>query len=77
MVEWGWRIPFLLVSPLGIAFHFYIKLKLDDSPAYQQMESATLLIRSRASHSLVFRNTASACFPALRHDGQLRGFYWF
>ena len=39
VISWGWRIPFLLAGPLGIAFHFYIKFKLDDSPAYQEMEA--------------------------------------
>lgn len=41
VIAWGWRIPFLLAGPLGVAFHFYIKFRLDDSPAYQEMESGS------------------------------------
>lgn len=36
--EWGWRIPFLLSAPL-LAISLWIRLKLNESPAYQQMEA--------------------------------------
>ena len=35
--EWGWRIPFLLAGPLGFIAH-YIRTKLEDSPAFKEME---------------------------------------
>jgi MFS family permease len=36
--EWGWRIPFLL-SALLLAMSLWIRLKLNESPAYQRMEA--------------------------------------
>ncbi|RZJ05075.1 MAG: MFS transporter [Brevundimonas sp.] len=35
--EWGWRIPFLL-SALLLIVSLWIRLKLNESPAYQRME---------------------------------------
>ncbi len=37
IIEWGWRIPFLLAGPLGFIAH-YIRTKLEDSPAFKEME---------------------------------------
>jgi MHS family proline/betaine transporter-like MFS transporter len=34
---WGWRVPFLLAGPLGIV-GLYLRLKVDESPAYQQVK---------------------------------------
>ena len=36
--SWGWRIPFLL-SILLLIFSVYIRLKLNESPVFQQMKS--------------------------------------
>ena len=36
--NWGWRIPFL-VSILLLVFSVYIRLKLNESPLFQQMKS--------------------------------------
>ena len=36
--EWGWRIPFLLSAVL-LAISLWIRLKLNESPAYQRMEA--------------------------------------
>ena len=36
MQSWGWRIPFLLAGPLGLIGR-YIRVHLEDSPAYQAM----------------------------------------
>ncbi|WP_419228816.1 MFS transporter [Gordonia sp. CPCC 205515] len=38
MTEWGWRIPFLIAGPMGL-IGLYLRLKLEDSPAYlRQLE---------------------------------------
>lgn len=36
--EWGWRVPFLL-SALLLAISLWIRLKLNESPAYRRMEA--------------------------------------
>jgi MFS transporter, MHS family, proline/betaine transporter len=38
MVSWGWRIPFLVAGPLG-GIGLYLRLKLDETPAFQRLES--------------------------------------
>lgn len=35
MLSWGWRIPLLLSAPLGLAA-LYLRLRLDESPAFRQ-----------------------------------------
>jgi MFS transporter, MHS family, proline/betaine transporter len=37
--SWGWRIPFLIAGPLGL-IGFYLRNKLEDTPAFQQAELA-------------------------------------
>ena len=36
--QWGWRIPFL-VSLILLVFSVYIRLKLNESPVFQQMKA--------------------------------------
>jgi len=47
MDDWGWRIPFLLAGPLGIV-GIYLRLKLDDTPAYLKLEEGTVHISEAA-----------------------------
>ncbi|MFE9431170.1 MFS transporter [Streptomyces sp. NBC_01281] len=35
MIAWGWRLPFLIAGPLGV-IGLYMRLKLEESPAFQQ-----------------------------------------
>ncbi|MES1927024.1 MFS transporter [Salinisphaera sp. T31B1] len=36
--DWGWRIPFLVAGPLGL-IGLYLRLKLEDSPAFENMKA--------------------------------------
>ncbi|AJC58146.1 MFS transporter [Streptomyces sp. 769] len=38
MLAWGWRIPFLVAGPLGLV-GLYLRLRLDETPAFQKLES--------------------------------------
>ncbi|WP_434590128.1 glycine betaine/L-proline transporter ProP [Streptomyces sp. A5-4] len=38
MESWGWRIPFLVAGPLGLV-GLYLRLKLDETPAFQKLEN--------------------------------------
>ncbi|MEU2060738.1 MFS transporter [Streptomyces sp. NPDC013455] len=35
MLSWGWRVPFLIAGPLGV-IGLYMRLKLEESPAFQK-----------------------------------------
>ncbi|TDQ05489.1 MFS transporter [Labedaea rhizosphaerae] len=37
MQSWGWRIPFLIAGPLGLV-GLYLRLKLEDTPLFQELE---------------------------------------
>jgi MHS family proline/betaine transporter-like MFS transporter len=37
MLSWGWRIPFLVSAPLGLV-GLYLRLKLEETPAYEQLD---------------------------------------
>ncbi|MYU14704.1 glycine betaine/L-proline transporter ProP [Streptomyces sp. SID8361] len=36
MVDWGWRVPFLVAGPLGL-IGLYMRLRLEETPAFQQV----------------------------------------
>ncbi|UQA97974.1 MFS transporter [Streptomyces halobius] len=38
MLHWGWRIPFLIAGPLGLV-GLYLRVKLDETPAFQKLEA--------------------------------------
>lgn len=38
MLSWGWRVPFLLSAPLGLAT-FYMRRRLDESPGYKSIDA--------------------------------------
>lgn len=40
MESWGWRLPFLVAGPLGLV-GLYLRLRLDETPAFQKMEDET------------------------------------
>ncbi|MGE0215840.1 MFS transporter [Mycolicibacterium sp.] len=39
MSSWGWRVPFLLAGPLGIA-GLYLRLKIEDTPEFKALVAA-------------------------------------
>ena len=47
---WGWRLPFLLAAPMGLIGR-YIRLKLEDTPKFQEMEQK---VESNAPLSILF-----------------------
>ncbi|WP_072687856.1 MFS transporter [Rhodococcus marinonascens] len=49
LVDWAWRIPFLLAGPLGL-IGLYLRLRLEETPAFEQMKRAE-------EHSLAAEST--------------------
>ncbi|MFD6517689.1 MFS transporter [Rhodococcus sp. NPDC060176] len=45
MNDWGWRIPFLLAGPLGLA-GLFVRMRLEDSPAYQELQKEDTVAES-------------------------------
>ena len=52
MLAWGWRIPLLLGAPFGM-LALYLRLRIKESPAYEQVSSSTPVDRGWQQ----FRNT--------------------
>ncbi|WP_299536226.1 glycine betaine/L-proline transporter ProP [uncultured Streptomyces sp.] len=47
MTDWGWRIPFYVAGPLGL-IGLYMRLKLEETPAFQREEEVRAEARSSA-----------------------------
>jgi MHS family proline/betaine transporter-like MFS transporter len=58
MNSWGWRIPFLIAGPLGL-IGFYLRQRLDDTPAFRNAESA-----GETSHS-PFKEVIATVWPQI------------
>ncbi|MCD7438271.1 glycine betaine/L-proline transporter ProP [Streptomyces lincolnensis] len=41
MESWGWRVPFLIAGPIGLV-GLYLRLRLDETPAFQKLEDESL-----------------------------------
>lgn len=52
MSSWGWRIPFLLAGPLG-GFGLYLRLRLEESAAYQDAKDAGTVAREPLKEAIV------------------------
>ncbi|MGW1775110.1 MFS transporter [Streptomyces sp. NPDC002104] len=49
METWGWRVPFLVAGPLGLV-GLYLRLRLDETPAFQRLEGGKALA-PQAAHA--------------------------
>ncbi|MCY0928996.1 MFS transporter [Streptomyces sp. H27-H1] len=47
MEAWGWRIPFLVAGPLGLV-GLYLRLRLDETPAFLKLEGGKALATEAA-----------------------------
>ncbi|MDI5972506.1 MFS transporter [Streptomyces sp. SL13] len=65
MQAWAWRIPFLVAGPLG-AVGLYLRLRLDETPAFQRLEAETLT-RVRATEAAHGTETSA--------KGEFRGIF--
>ncbi|HEY0102468.1 MAG TPA: MFS transporter [Brevundimonas sp.] len=76
--EWGWRIPFLL-SALLLAVSLWIRLKLHESPAYQQMEAEAADDDHRAPYKEAFFRWGNGRFVLIALFGIMiaQGAVWY
>jgi MHS family proline/betaine transporter-like MFS transporter len=56
--SWGWRIPFLVAGPLGLV-GFYLRSKLEDTPAFRAAE------KSHTTTSAPFREVLRNTWPQI------------
>ncbi|MCA1228846.1 MFS transporter [Saccharopolyspora sp. 6M] len=59
MVAWGWRLPFLLAFPLGVA-GLLIRHRAEESPEFAEAESKGEVTRSPLREAFSSRDTLSA-----------------
>jgi MHS family proline/betaine transporter-like MFS transporter len=48
MEAWGWRVPFLVAGPIGLV-GLYLRLRLDETPAFQKLEDDSVHRASEAA----------------------------
>lgn len=52
MASWGWRVPFLIAGPLGLV-GLYLRSKLEDTPAFLELEQQQKVSESPLKDTLV------------------------
>ena len=51
LLSWGWRVPFLIAGPLGLV-GLYIRMKLEETPAFKKRGRATRSRRQGAAQAI-------------------------
>jgi len=76
--EWGWRIPFLL-SALLLGISLWIRMRLDESPAYRRMEAEASDSDHRAPYREAFLTWKNGRFVLLALFGIMiaQGAVWY
>ena len=76
--EWGWRIPFLL-SALLLGISLWIRMRLDESPAYRRMEAEASDADHRAPYREAFLTWKNGRFVLLALFGIMiaQGAVWY
>jgi MFS transporter, MHS family, proline/betaine transporter len=75
MQAWGWRLPFLIAAPLGLV-GLYMRLRLDESPAFKAMAAEPTPEHSPLLETLRLHGATIACLGAFISATAL-SFYMF
>ncbi|MEI9994592.1 MAG: MFS transporter [Rhizomicrobium sp.] len=73
---WGWRVPFLLSSVL-LAISVWIRLKLDESPAFQQLKAQGRTSRAPLSETFLRWRNLRVVFVVLIGLLMGQGVVWY
>lgn len=52
LLAWGWRVPFMMALPLGIA-GVYLRMRLEDTPAFRQLMERSPVIATMSSRRVL------------------------
>lgn len=63
MQGWGWRVPFLVAAPLGL-IGLYMRLHLDESPAFRALAAAPQAAHSPLKETLQEHGRTILCLSA-------------
>lgn len=61
MLEWGWRVPFLVAGPLGIV-GLYLRSKMEDTPVFTEMAEQENTASGRETLAELFRSFKAPLF---------------
>ena len=61
MLDWGWRIPFLIAGPLGL-IALFIRLKLEDSPEFEAIANAGTKAEAPLREALQYKRPIALIF---------------
>jgi len=74
-LEWGWRIPFV-ASALLVAVGFWIRIGIEEPPAFEKMRAEGRSVRAPVAHVLS-RHWREVILTTLVRTGQQAPFYIF
>lgn len=68
MLDWGWRIPFLIAGPLGLV-GLYLRAKMEDTPVFRELEAQTETTDERVMDK--FKDLFTTYLPIMLRLGAL------
>lgn len=70
LLNWGWRIPFLVAGPLGVV-GMYLRLKLEETPAFAKLVEEHEAEEAKTSAKTELRDIFAEHWPAMLVCGAL------